>query len=319
MPAPNKKQWVEFYSQMTRIRMVEEKLMEVFSGGEIPGFLHVCIGQEATPVAVCSHLTETDYMATTHRGHGHALAKGIDLQRFMAELFGRRNGPCRGRSGSMHLADAGRGIIGANGIVGGGIPIAVGAAFAAKYKKSDQVTVCFFGEGATGEGTFHESLNLAALMHLPIVFVCENNRWAEFTPQALHMPIRNVAERVAAYDIPSKTLPNEFVAIHEAAAEMVSRARDGRGPSLLEVQSARWHGHYVGDAQKYRTPEDIEAAKAEDCLADFEKMLLKKKFLDPKAIQRIRSSIQAEIDSAVEFARSSPKPEPAELMEELWA
>ena len=211
MPAPNKKQLIEFYSQMARIRMVEEKLMEVFSGGEIPGFLHVCIGQEATPVAVCSHLTESDYMATTHRGHGHALAKGIDLKRFMAELFGRRNGPCRGRSGSMHLADAGRGIIGANGIVGGGIPIAVGAAFAAKYKKSGQVTVCFFGEGATGEGTFHESLNLAALMHLPIVFVCENNRWAEFTPQALHMPIRNVADRAAAYDIPGKTLANEFV------------------------------------------------------------------------------------------------------------
>jgi TPP-dependent pyruvate/acetoin dehydrogenase alpha subunit len=319
MPAPHKKQLIEFYSQMVRIRMVEEKLMEVFSGGEIPGFLHVCIGQEATPVAVCSHLTESDYMATTHRGHGHALAKGIDLKRFMAELFGRRNGPCRGRSGSMHLADASRGIIGANGIVGGGIPIAVGAAFAAKFKKSGQVTVCFFGEGATGEGTFHESLNLAALMRLPIVFVCENNRWAEFTPQAVHMPIRNVADRAAAYDIPGKSLANDFLAIHATAAEMVARARKGLGPSLLEVQSARWHGHYVGDAQKYRPPEDIEAAKAADCIADFEKKLLTKKLLEPKAVQRIRKTIQAEIDAAVEFARESPRPEPSELMEELWA
>jgi pyruvate dehydrogenase E1 component alpha subunit len=319
MPAPNKKQLIEFYSQMARIRMVEEKLMEVFSGGEIPGFLHVCIGQEATPVAVCSHLTESDYMATTHRGHGHALAKGIDLKRFMAELFGRRNGPCRGRSGSMHLADASRGIIGANGIVGGGIPIAVGAAFAAKFKKSGQVTVCFFGEGATSEGTFHESLNLAALMRLPIVFVCENNRWAEFTPQAVHMPIRDVADRAAAYDIPGKTLANDFWAIHEAAAEMVARARKGLGPSLLEVQSARWHGHYVGDAQKYRPPENIEAAKAADCIADFEKKLLTKKLLEPKAVQRIRKKIQAEIDAAVEFARESPRPDPSELMEELWA
>ena len=319
MPAPNKKQLIDFYSQMARIRMVEEKLMEVFSGGEIPGFLHVCIGQEATPVAVCSHLTESDYMATTHRGHGHALAKGIDLRRFMAELFGRRSGPCRGRSGSMHLADAGRGIIGANGIVGGGIPIAVGAAFAAKLKKSGQVTVCFFGEGATGEGTFHESLNLAALMRLPIVFVCENNRWAEFTPQAMHMPIRNVADRAAAYDIPGKTLANNFLAIHEAAAEMVARAREGLGPSLLEVQSARWHGHYVGDAQKYRPPEDIEAAKAADCIADFEKKLFTKKLLEPKTVQRIRKTIQAEIAAAVEFARESPRPEPSELMEELWA
>ena len=319
MPAPHKKQLIEFYSQMARIRMVEEKLMEVFSGGEIPGFLHVCIGQEATPVAVCSHLTESDYMATTHRGHGHALAKGIDLKRFMAELFGRRNGPCRGRSGSMHLADASRGIIGANGIVGGGIPSAVGAAFAAKFKKSGQVTVCFFGEGATGEGTFHESLNLAALMRLPIVFVCENNRWAEFTPQAVHMPIRDVADRAAAYDIPGKTLANDFLAIHEAAAEMVARARKGLGPSLLEVQSARWYGHYVGDAQKYRPPEDIEAAKAADCIADFEKKLLTKKLLEPKAVRRIRKTIQAEIDAAVEFARESPRPEPSELMEELWA
>jgi pyruvate dehydrogenase E1 component alpha subunit len=303
---------------MTRIRMVEEKLMEVFSAGEIPGFLHVCIGQEATPVAVCSHLTETDYMATTHRGHGHALAKGIDLNRFMAELFGRRNGPCCGRSGSMHLADASRGVIGANGIVGGGIPIAVGAAFAAKYQKTGQVTVCFFGEGATGEGTFHESLNLAALMRLPIVFVCENNRWAEFTPQTVHVPVRHVADRAPAYGIPAQTVANDFLEIHAAAAQMVARSRDGLGPSLLEVQSARWHGHYVGDAQKYRPPEDIEAAQAADCLADFEKMLLKKKFLDPKAIQRIRSSIQAEIDSAVEFARNSPQPEPSELMEGLW-
>jgi acetoin:2,6-dichlorophenolindophenol oxidoreductase subunit alpha len=149
--------------------------------------------------------------------------------------------------------------------------------------------------------------------------VCENNRWAEFTPQAMHMPIRNVADRAAAYDIPCKILANEFSPIHKTAAEMVARARDGLGPSLLEVQSARWHGHYVGDAQKYRPPEDIEAARAEDCIADYEKMLLKKKILDPKAIRRIRKSIQEEIDSAVEFARNSPKPEPSELMEELWA
>jgi pyruvate dehydrogenase E1 component alpha subunit len=319
MPALNKKQLIESYYQMVRIRMVEEKLMEVFSAGEIPGFLHVCVGQEATPVAVCSHLTESDYMATTHRGHGHALAKGIDLKRFMAELFGRRNGPCRGRSGSMHLADASHGIIGANGIVGGGIPIAVGAALASKFKKSRQVTVCFFGEGATSEGTFHESLNLAALMGLPIVFVCENNRWAEFTPQTTHMPIRNVANRAVAYDIPGKTLTNDFFSIHETAGEMVTRARKGLGPSLLEVQNSRWHGHYVGDAQKYRSPDDIEAAKSSDCIADFENKLLSGKILGPKAIQRIHKEILAEIGAAINFARESPPPEPSELMDDLWA
>lgn len=318
MPEPNKKQLVEFYAQMTRIRMVEERLMDVFSGGEIPGFLHVCIGQEATPVAVCSHLSDSDYMATTHRGHGHALAKGIDLKRFMAELFGRRTGPCRGRSGSMHLADAGKGIIGANGIVGGGLPIAVGAAFAAKYQKSARVAVCFFGEGATGEGAFHESLNLAALMRLPIVFVCENNGWAEFTPQAMHMPVQHVADRAAAYGIPCRTVPNAFLSIHKTAAEMVSRARKGQGPSLLEVQSARWHGHYVGDAQKYRPPEDVAAARAADCILVFEKELLKGKLLNPASIKRMRNAIQEEIDAAIEFARESPRPDPSELAEGLW-
>ncbi|WP_028325265.1 thiamine pyrophosphate-dependent dehydrogenase E1 component subunit alpha [Desulfatirhabdium butyrativorans] len=314
----NRDQLVEFYTRMIRIRMVEEKLMEVFSNGEIPGFIHVCIGQEATPVAVCSHLDATDYMANTHRGHGHALAKGIRATDFMAELFGRKNGPCRGRSGSMHLADPDLGILGANGIVGGGIPIACGAALSAKYFKNNRVAVCFFGEGATGEGTFHESLNLAAVLNLPVVFICENNQWAEFTPQTVHMGIRDVAERAAAYGIPGVAIPNDFFRIHEEAGKSIATARTGGGPSLIEVQSLRWHGHFVGDAQKYRNPENIETAMSADCIADFLQRLYADNHITHEEAEGIRKQVQEEILSAVEYARNSPLPDPSELLEELW-
>ena len=230
MKKPGKNKLIQLYERMVSIRKVEERLMEVFSKGEIPGFLHVCIGQEATPVAVCSWLKDSDYMANTHRGHGHALAKGIDLNLFMAELFGKKDGFCRGRSGSMHLADPSLGILGANGIVGGGIPIATGAAFAADYKKTGQVTVCFFGEGATNEGTFHESLNIASLRKLPIVYVCENNGWAEFTPQTVHMPIRNVADRAKAYNMKATTVSNKVLDIHKAAGGSCRKGQEGRRP-----------------------------------------------------------------------------------------
>ncbi len=318
MKSPGKKTMIAIYGTMLKIRMVEEKLMEVFANGEIPGFIHVCIGQEAAPASVCSHLKNSDYIASTHRGHGHALAKGMDLKPFMAELFGRRNGPCRGRSGSMHLADKDLGILGANGIVGGGIPIANGAAFASKYKKKGQVTVCFFGEGATNEGAFHESLNIAAVMRLPIIFVCENNGWAEFTPQKVHLPITDVAQRAAAYDIPGIVLANDGLEIYEAAGRAVQKARKGQGPTLLEVKSRRWHGHYVGDAQKYRPAKDIEQAMKFDCIALFEDKLLKEKIISHSQTKKIRQSIQNEIESAVEFARQSPFPEASELMSELY-
>ncbi len=318
MPKPSKKKLILFYAQMIRIRKMEEKLMEVFANGEIPGFIHVCIGQEATPVAVCSHLNDSDYMANTHRGHGHALAKGIKPDMFMAELFGKSNGPCRGRAGSMHLADMNLGILGANGIVGGGIPIANGAAFASMYKKTDQVTVCFFGEGATDEGTFHEALNIASIMKLPIIFVCENNGWAEFTPQSVHMTIKDVSKRAASYNIPSKTVPNDFLEIYDVSSAFIKIARQGKGPSLLEVQSNRWHGHYVGDAQKYRDKKEIDVAMKSDCIANFEKYLLKNMILNKKMIQKTQADIDQEINAAVEFARNSPIAQASELMEDLW-
>ena len=310
---------IQMYKKMVKIRRVEEKLVEVFSKGEIPGFIHVCIGQEATPVAVCSHLKDSDYICNTHRGHGHALAKGIDLKYFMAELFGRKNGFCRGRSGSMHLADKKSGILGANGIVGGGIPIATGAAFASQYKKTGQVTVCFFGEGATGEGTFHESLNIASIKKLPIVYVCENNSWAEFTPQEVHMPIRDVADRARAYDMVGIMVPNEIMAIYQSAGEAVERAREGEGPTLLEVKSARWHGHFVGDAQKYRGEADVQTARRADCIADFEAVLIREKILSQTDVREVGEKIHDQIEAAVAFARESPFPEPSELMDDLYA
>jgi len=319
MPNLSKKKLIECYRQMIRIRKAEEKLMEVFGNGEIPGFLHVCIGQEAAPVAVCSHLTDSDHMANTHRGHGHAIAKGIDLTSFMTELFGRSSGPCRGRSGSMHLADVTKGILGANGIVGGGIPIALGAAFTSKYLDEDNVTVCFFGEGATDEGTFHESMNIASVMNLPIVFICENNQWAEFTPQSVHMKITKVSERARSYGIPGVTIANDFLTIYETARKAVAKARKKGGPTLIEVQCDRWYGHYVGDAQKYRAPEDVEKARKKDCIASFEKKMQKQKKATTAELKKVRQQVQEEIDAAVEAARQSPMPEPEVLMDDLWA
>jgi len=305
-----------FYTQMIRIRMIEERLREIFTGGEIPGFIHVCIGQEATPVAVCSNLKKNDYITTTHRGHGHVLAKGIDLKLFMAELFGRKNGLCRGRSGSMHIADAQLGILGANGIVGAGLPIANGAALSSKYLKSREVTVCFFGEGATSEGTFHESLNIAALLKLPIVFVCENNQWAEFTSIETHMKNQNVADRAISYGISGECVENDFLKIYNVSQKMIEKARNGEGPSFLEVKSARWHGHYVGDAQKYRSKEDVNDAVKQDCIASFEQYLLKNKKIKKKNIETIRKVIAEDIATAVEFARASPMPEPSDLIDD---
>jgi len=318
MQKAGKKKMVEFYERMLRIRRVEEELMEVFSKGEIPGFIHVCIGQEATPVAVCSHLKDSDYVSATHRGHGHALAKGIDLTLFMAELFGKKNGFCRGRSGSMHLADRNLGILGANGIVGGGIPIATGAAFASQYKKTGQVTVCFFGEGASDEGTFHESLNIASLRKLPIVYVCENNGWAQFTPQDIRSPINNVADRAAGYNISGVAVPNDFFKIYEEAGKAVEQARKGRGPTLLEVKSSRWYGHFVGDAQKYRSEKDTTAARKEDCIRNFENKLIEDKILQKQDVEKIEKRIHEEIEEAINFARESPFPDDSELMKDLY-
>ncbi|MBU2517357.1 MAG: thiamine pyrophosphate-dependent dehydrogenase E1 component subunit alpha [Proteobacteria bacterium] len=315
---PNKNQLLAMYETMLLIRRVEETLMEVFSAGEIPGFLHVCLGQEAVPAAVAAHLSQDDYIGTTHRGHGHALAKGVDLNLFMAEIYGRANGYCLGRSGSMHLADAGHGVLGANGIVGGGIPITTGAAFACAYKHPGRVAVCFFGEGASSQGAFYESLNMAALWKLPVVYVCENNGWAEFTPQSVHMTVADVAQRARAAGVEAEVVSNDVLAIHQVAGRAIARARSGEGPFLLEVKCNRWHGHFVGDAQKYRGKDAVAQAMSDDCLARFEQELIGAKVLTAKKAKELDQEKREAVAQAVEFARSSPMPQPGDLAEGLY-
>lgn len=309
---------IEFYKSMLRIRRTEEKLMEVFSAGEIQGFLHVSVGQEAAPVAICANLQDDDYIGTTHRGHGYAIAKGIDLNRAMAELFGRKIGYCMGRSGSMHLADLEKGVMGANGIVGGGIPIVVGAGFAAQYKGTNQVAVSTFGDGATNEGAFHEAMNLAAVLNLPVIFLCENNGWAEFSPRPTHAKIENMADRAASYGMPGVIVSNDVTEIYEVCAAAVARARAGEGPTLIEVKNDRWHGHFVGDAQKYRGKEAVEAAMAKDCIKDLENLLIKEKVFKKQDVEKIEEEIKAELEAAVNYARECPYPDPSEMMDGLY-
>ncbi len=307
-------------ASMLRIRRVEERLAELFTQGKIPGFIHVSTGQEAVAAGVCATLAPADTLLTTHRGHGHALAKGIELRRFMAEIFGRATGFCRGRSGSMHVADPSVGVAGANGIVGGGLPIALGTAFAARYRGTPDVTVCFFGDGASNQGTFHEALNLAALWDLPVVFCCENNGWAQFTPQSRYMKVDRVAARAAAYGMPGVTVDGgDVLAVRGAAQEAVARARAGAGPTLLECLVRRWSGHYVGDGQKYRPKGELEAARAIDPIARFTAALLEAGAIDRAGLDALEARLHQEIDEAVAFAAASPAGGADELLKDVYA
>ena len=304
---------------MRRIRRVEETLMEIFAKGEIPGFLHVCIGQEAAPVAMSSLLEDTDYIASTHRGHGHVLAKGVDLNRFMEEIFGKKDGYCLGRSGSMHIADKTKGVLGANGIVGGGLPIAAGAALAAKYKYPGRITVVYFGEGATDQGTFHECLNMASLWSLPIIFLCESNGWSQFSSKNARTKSELVANRAASYGIPSVTVNNDVIEIREAGEHATDRARSGEGPTLLDVKCNRWFGHYVGDQQKYRDNETVSEAQKADCLQTHVDRILSTKVLSPQRKEDIDHQIEIAIKEAVDFAHNSPSPGVDDLIQGLYA
>ncbi len=311
---------LKMYFMMVKIRRVEERILDIFAQGKIPGFIHVSIGQEAVPVGVCSALREDDYISNTHRGHGQALAKGADLRRFMAEIYGREDGYCQGKAGSMHIACKELGIIGSNGVVGGGIPISLGTAFASMYKGNDRVTVSFFGDGATNEGTFHESLNLAALWNLPIVFCCENNGWAEFTPQKVHTKLENLSLRAASYGIPGVTVDGDDVLkVREEAEKAIGKARKGGGPTLLECKTHRWFGHFAGDAQKYRSPKEIEEVRKFDPILKFQNLLFERKHLRPKDVEEIEAKVKSEIDEAITFAENSPLPGVEGLLKDVYA
>ena len=317
--AVDKELLLDMYTRMKTIRAFETKVAELFAAGKIPGFVHLYVGEEAVAVGVCANLRPDDYITSTHRGHGHLIAKGGDLKLMMAELFGKRTGYCKGKGGSMHIADVDLGILGANGIVGGGIPIATGAALALKYKGTDNVVACFFGDGAANQGTFHEGLNMASIWKLPVVYVCENNMYAISFSQKKSMNVPDIAERAKAYDIPGVVVDgNDVIAVYEAANEAVKRARAGEGPTLIECKTYRHRGHFEGDPTTYRSAEEVEEWKKKDPIARLEKRLMEMGYLTEEDKKKIEADINARIEEAVRFAEESPFPSPEELLEDVY-
>ncbi len=295
--------------QMLLIRQFEEGAEQAYMRGLVHGTMHLSIGQEASATGVCSALRPEDYITSTHRGHGHCIAKGADPKYMFAEFFGRDTGYCRGRGGSMHIADVASGNLGANGIVGGGIPIAVGAALALRQSGRPQVVASFFGDGANNEGAFHESLNMAALWKLPVVFICENNRYGMSTSIERSTAVERIAQRAAAYDMPGLTVDgNDFFAVADAAAEAVERARAGQGPTLLECMTYRHRGHSKSDRNRYRTKEEIESWLARDPIERFKQQLLDAGLADARQVAAVHREVAAQIEEAIEFAKASPEP-----------
>jgi pyruvate dehydrogenase E1 component alpha subunit len=320
--ALDQQQLVTMLRTMILIREFDERAIELRVAGKIYGAVHPYVGQEAVAVGVCSTLTIRDRVTSTHRGHGHCIAKGADIRRMMAELFGRVDGYCKGKGGSMHIADFAVGMLGANGIVGGGLPIACGAALAAQLEGRGDVTVCFFGDGAAAEGEFHEALNIAALWKLPIVFVCENNQYAANNAVAAQHPRVEIAAHAGAYAIPGVTADgNDVLAVRARTGEAVARARGGEGPSLIECQTYRWHFHAMRAAipPESRPAEEIAAWKGRDPIARLEQHLLGAGVLTAGEIAAMRERVQADLDEAVAFAEASAFPDPKDLLVDMFA
>jgi TPP-dependent pyruvate/acetoin dehydrogenase alpha subunit len=316
---------LEMYRSMQRIRQFESKIRDLAMANEVPGFVHVSIGEEASATGVCAALRKTDRITSTHRGHGHLLAKGGRLDRMMAELYGKRTGYCKGKGGSMHIVDYALGILGANGIVGGGIPIATGSALAAVVAGKDDVTACFFGDGASNEGTFHESLNIASVWKLPVVFVCENNGYGEFTPMHTVTSVRDIALRAAAYDMPGFIVDgNDVMEVFRFASEAVARARAGQGPTLLECKTYRWEGHVVGEQAflgegAYRPTSEIEEWKRKCPIIRFQQFLVGGGKVSKAELDRIETETATELEDAIKFARESELPDASEVTDDVFA
>ncbi|UVK42059.1 thiamine pyrophosphate-dependent dehydrogenase E1 component subunit alpha [Mesorhizobium sp. AR07] len=301
----------EVLYKMYLIRRFEEGAEECYTRGLIHGTMHLSIGQEASAMGICMPLAEDDQITSTHRGHGHCIAKGAEVKRMFAEFFGKTSGYCKGRGGSMHIADVGKGNLGANGIVGGGIPIAVGAALSSKMMKTGKVVVSFFGDGANNEGAFHEALNMAAVWKLPVIFVCENNGYGMSTSTARSTAVKNIAERGAAYSMPGVIVNgNIFSEVAEASHQAVARARAGEGPTLIESKTYRHRGHSKSDRNRYRSKEEIEDWMSNrDPITLFESELRDFGFIDDNGIEAIRGAVAQEIADGIEFAKTSPSPD----------
>ena len=306
------------YRALCRIRAFEAQVQRLAAAGEVPGFPHLSTGQEAVAVGVCEHLTDADTLFTGHRGHGHVLAKGADLHATFAEIIGRESGLCRGRGGSMHLVDASHGVLGATGVVGGNLALAAGAAWAAQARGDHSLSVVFFGDGATGAGVFHETLNLAVLWKLPVLFVCENNGYAEFTSREEHSIVSHVSAFAAPFGLPSGTVDgNDLPAVYVAAGDAIARIRHGHGPYLLECMTYRLAGHFVGDAQRYRSKEEIETAKAKCPIERLRRHLIGQGAVAGE-LEAIAEAAQSEVLQAVERARADPRPDPAQVLDEVY-
>jgi pyruvate dehydrogenase E1 component alpha subunit len=307
------------YRTMRTIRAFEDRVHEEFATGDIPGFVHLYAGEEASATGVCMHLDDRDSLASTHRGHGHCIARGVDPVEMMAEIYGRLTGSCHGKGGSMHIADLSKGMLGANGIVGGGPPLICGTALAAKLKGEGGVGVAFFGDGASNQGTTLEALNLASVWNLPAVFVAENNGYAETTHSSWSVASDNIADRAAAFGMPGVIVDGyDFFAVHEAAGEAVARARDGGGPTLVEMKFTRYYGHFEGDQQSYRADEVAQARAELDCLLRFRARVVETGRVGADALDAVETEVLALVDRAVEQAKAAPKPGQEDLLTDVY-
>ncbi len=318
-PELNREKLLGMYERMVQIREFEDLAGKNFAAGLVPGFVHLYAGEEAVAVGVCSHLTDADYITSTHRGHGHCIAKGVDIHGMVAELMGKSTGVCKGKGGSMHIADVDKGMLGANGIVGGGLPLACGAALTAKTLGTGAVAVCFFGDGASNQGTFHEALNLAAIWKLPVVFVCENNGYAEATPVAYHCSASDIANRAGAYEIPGVVVDGlDLFAVYEAAGEAIARARRGEGPTLLEAKTYRFYGHFQGDTITYRTEEEVLRYRDRDPIAGAKKYIKEHGLATEEELDAIDARVVADLGQAWTDAQAAPWPHPEEALTDVY-
>ncbi|WP_053150627.1 thiamine pyrophosphate-dependent dehydrogenase E1 component subunit alpha [Pseudomonas sp. Pf153] len=313
-------QLLHAYRVMRTIRAFEERLHVEFATGEIPGFVHLYAGEEASAAGVMAHLGDDDCIASNHRGHGHCIAKGVDVYGMMAEIYGKKTGVCQGKGGSMHIADFEKGMLGANGIVGAGAPLVVGAALAARLKGTDSVAVVFFGDGGSNEGAVFEAMNMASVWNLPCLFVAENNGYAEATASNWSVACDHIADRAAGFGMPGVTVDGfDFFAVHEAAGAAIERARAGEGPSLIEVKLTRYYGHFEGDAQTYRAPDEVKHFREhQDCLMQFRERTTRAGLLAAEQLDQIDKEVELLIENAVYKAKSDPKPAAADLLTDVY-